>query len=280
MTDFQFLKNPISNKWVILSVPRAKRPDVARGAEPICPFCLGREKDEPELFRIGGTSGNPDWQIRVVHNKYPFTPIHEIIVHSPDHHKNFDELPEDQVVLIIQTYRQRFQTHKDQGQVVIFHNHGEVGGESLPHPHTQLAVVPRDVELDMPRLEEIDTPEGDGKALESSYFALFCPKTAQWPDEVWVVPKLRGRMFFEIADGQIEDLAFILQKLVQIFTQVYGHEFPYNFYIYPGGDWYLRFIPRSKSIGGFELSTGIFVNIKDPQDTIEFLKKEFASLGY
>lgn len=272
---WQFLQNPISKKWVVSSPVRSKRPDVAKGAEPICPFCLGREKDEPEVFRIGGTASNPDWQVRVVPNKYPFAPIHEIVIHSPDHHKNFDELPLDQVVLIIQTYQQRFKTHQDFGQVMIFNNHGEMAGESLPHPHTQIAVVPKEVKIDIPRLEEVEVPEADGKAVETGHFSLFAPLTSQWPDEVWVVPKTRGRMFFEIKDEQISNLADILKTLITAFDEGYGHEFPYNFYIYPGGDWYLRFIPRSKSIGGFELSTGIFVNTKDPRATIEFLRKHF-----
>lgn len=275
--DFQFIQNPLSKKWVVLSPKRASRPDVARGAEPVCPFCLGREKDEPETFRIGGTPGNADWQVRVIPNKFPFAPIHEIVIHSPDHHKNFSELPLDQVELIFQTYRQRFQTHKDKGQVVIFHNHGEAGGESLPHPHTQIAVAPSDVTIDTPRLEEVNVEEVGGKALETAHFVLICPKISQWPDEVWVAPKKRGRLFGETSDEELSDLSHIVQELVRILTEVYGHEFPFNFYIYPAGDWYLRFIPRSKSIGGFELSTGIFVNTKDPQETRELLRSKFSN---
>lgn len=293
--DFQFLQNPISKNWVISAPRRAKRPDVAKGAEPLCPFCIGREHDEPEVFRIparnasaptsqmladaggGGEVGDSNWQVRVVPNKFPFAPIHEIVIHSPDHHKNFDELPDDAVVRIVEAYRQRFMTHKDKGQVVIFNNHGEVGGESLPHPHTQIAVVPKEVRLDTPRLEEVDIPESQGKAFATGHFSLSAPKTSQWPDEVWVMPQRRGRVFFEVTAEEIIDLASIIQILTKSFTQIYGHEFPYNFYIYPGGDWYLRFIPRSKSIGGFELSTGIMINTKDPRETIEFLRSHFLT---
>ena len=41
--DFRFIKNPISGKWVIIAPKRSKRPTVAKGTEPICPFCLGHE---------------------------------------------------------------------------------------------------------------------------------------------------------------------------------------------------------------------------------------------
>jgi len=49
-----------------------------------------------------------------------FAPIHEVIIHSPDHHKSFDELPLFQSELVFKTYRQRFQAHQDKGQVYIF----------------------------------------------------------------------------------------------------------------------------------------------------------------
>jgi len=47
--------------------------------------------------------------------------------------------------------------------------------------------------------------------------------------------------------------------------RVLGADFPFNFYIYPGGDWYLRLIPRVKTPGGFEIGTGILVNTTDPK---------------
>lgn len=278
--DWQFLQNPIYKKWVILAPRRSKRPDVAKGVEPVCPFCIGREKDEQEVYRVGGAEGDSNWLIRVLPNKFPFAPIHEIIIHSPDHHKNFGELPLHQVELIVKTYRQRYQTHQDKGQVYIFHNRGEAGGESLPHPHTQLAVVPFDVSMDIPRLDpssSLGVGPGNEEQIQAltPHLYLFCPKTSQWPDEVWVVPKERGRTFGEAKDGELADLAYTLARLVQIFDLRHGHEFPFNFYIYPGKDWYLRFFPRVKSLGGFEVGTGIFVNTQDPQETIRFIKDHF-----
>lgn len=270
MQEFQFFQNSSSKKWVIFAPRRARRPDVARGSEPVCPFCLGREKDEPEVYRIGGTPGDARWQVRVVPNKFPFAPIHEVVIHSPDHHKNFDELPLDNVELIVKAYKNRFTTHQTKGQVYIFNNHGKEAGESLPHPHTQIAVVPQEVSLELPRFEQ---PQ-DGM-LENEHFIIFCPPTSQWPDETWVIPKKRGRIFSEIDKEEEQNFALVIQRLIQIFTIRHGHEFPYNFYIYPGGDWYLRLIPRVKSIGGFELGTGVFVNTQDPKETFNFLKTHF-----
>lgn len=311
MADFQFLQNPLSKQWVISAPRRSKRPDVGKGEEPVCPFCLGKEKNEEELYRVGGLPGDSNWLIRVLHNKFPFAPIHELIVHSPDHHKNFGELPLEGAELIIKTYRERYLTHQEKGQVYIFHNRGEAGGESLPHPHSQIAVVPNDVRTDIPRLdpaaysgvaptplvqqvskeeqevssvrqvqdEQVSNEElmEEQLKVETPHFYLFCPKTSQWPDEVWVAPKQRGRAFGEITDGEVSDLAKILTQLILIMNMRHGYEFPFNFYIYPGGDWYLRLIPRDKRLGGFEIGTGIFVNTQDPAETIKFIKEHLES---
>lgn len=280
MADFQFLQNPLSKKWVILSPRRAKRPDIAHGIEPVCPFCVGKEGNGKEVYRVGGKEGDSNWQIRVVDNKFPFASIHEIIIHSPDHHKNFGELLLPATELILKTYRQRYNTHAKSGQVYVFHNRGENAGESLPHPHTQLAVVPKEIKMDIPRLasdgELLAVTKGQ-EIQETKYFIIFCPKTSQWPDEIWVAPKARGRAFGEITDEEIKDLAFILSRLIQIFDLRHGLEFPFNFYIYPGGDWYLRIIPRIKVLGGFEIGTGVYINTQDPQETIGFIKEHFEN---
>jgi UDPglucose--hexose-1-phosphate uridylyltransferase len=278
MSDFQLLQNPVSKKWVILAPRRAKRPDEASGIEPVCPFCPGKESNDEEVYRVGGKDTDANWQIRVVQNRYPFAPIHEVIVHSPNHHKNFDELPLSQTELILQTYINRFKMYEKDGQVYIFHNRERGAGESLPHPHSQLAVLPFEVDLDIPRLAtpmEMEAATKDQIFKETANFIIFCPKTSQWPDEVWIAPKERGNLFSSLMDKQVSDLAFILSRLIQILSLRHGAEFPFNFYIYPGGDWYMRIIPRLKVPGGFELGTGIFVNTQDPKETIEFIKEHF-----
>lgn len=272
MADFQFLKNPLLDQWIVLAPRRAKRPDIAHGAEPVCPFCIGRERDEPELFRVGGEAGDSNWQVRVIANRFPFAPIHEVIIHSPDHHKNFDELPLEQVEVVMGVYRERYRTHQDKGQVVIFNNHGEIGGESLPHPHTQLAVVPNEVAIHAsPRLDP------DGQTQETDYFTIFCPQVSQWPDETCIVPKRRDMTFGQTEDEELSNLALTLQRLLQLFDIRHGHEFPFNFFIYPGKDWYLRLVPRFKTLGGFEIATDIFVNTQSPQETMTFIKTHFES---
>ncbi len=293
MVDFDFIQNKLNGKWVISAPRRASRTNV-ENEEAICPFCPGSEVKDEELYQIGEGS---DWKIRVIKNKFPFAPNHEVIIHSPDHHKNWDELPFLQVELIISTYRKRFITHKKDGQIYIFHNRGYASGESLPHPHTQLVVIPHNVKLDITsldpsiyrhfgkhsasRISNMSDP-GHGQddlktkdILETEHFLIFCPPTSEWPDEAWIAPKQNGGGFGMIKDEEITDMSFVLSRLVQIFDQRHGHEFPFNFYIPPLKNWYLRLIPRTKIIGGFELGTNLVINTQDPGETFEFIQEHF-----
>lgn len=272
--DFKFLQNQVSKKWVILSPRRAKRPDEASNTKIECPFCVGTELDQEEVYRVGGLKGDISWKIRVLPNKFPFAPIHEVIIHSPDHEKSFDQLPLLQNELILQTYRQRYQLHQDKGQVYIFHNHGMQGGESLPHPHSQLVVIPDHIKLDIPPVDFKKTKE---KFHETDHFIIFSPLSSEWPDEAWILPKKSSKSYSNASDEELKDLAKILYRLIQIFDLRHGNEFPFNFYISPREDWYLRIVPRLKTLGGFEIGTNISVNTQDPKQTIAFIKEHFIS---
>ena len=88
---------------------------------------------------------------------------------------------------------------------------------------------------------------------------------------------MEGGIFGDATDEQLNDLAKVLYRLIQIMDLRHGSEFPYNFYIYPGKDWYLRLIPRARILGGFEIGTGVFVNTQDPAETNAFLKEHFEN---
>lgn len=265
MADFRFIEDKASGKWVILAPRRAKRPDEAKGTEGVCPFCPERASEEKELFRIG--------QVRVLANKYPFAPIHEVIVHSNDHHKNFGELGDSETQNVFQVYRERFKVYRDSGQVYIFHNRGEAAGESLTHPHSQLVVIPNEVKLEIPVLSLID--QNTSESIKTELFILFSPISSQWPDEVWIAPQNHGQRFDTISDEEVEDISKTITKLIKVLEIKLGKEFPYNFYISPGKNWYLRLTPRTKLLGGFEIGTNVFVNTEDPAETMKFLKENF-----
>lgn len=273
MSDFKFVEIPNLEQWIILAPKRSKRLNRKIKKGKSCPFCEENGKREKELFRIGGEDGDPNWLIRVIPNKFPFAPIHEIVIQTRDHDKHFHDFSIDEIKLVFEAYVNRYNKLKSEGTVCIFANSGGSAGESISHAHAQIAVIPKNIPIVVPKLEK--DLEYRGENFSVGEFLLVSPPYSQWPDEVWIVPKRRDRKFGEIEFEEIENLAFIMKRLIRIFEIRHGFEYPYNYYIYPYRDWYLRIIPRAKIPGGFEIATGIFVNTQDPSETMKFIKDHF-----
>lgn len=269
-----------TQRWVIIAPSRVHRPE-ENGAKPVgCPFCVGNESmTPPEVYRIGpGEKDKPGWLVRVVPNKFPITDVHEVIIHSPDDTKDVEELPIEQVGRILTAYRDRYLAHQDSGNVLIFCNHGLQAGASLKHPHSQLAVIPKQINLDTLVREPIANV-----VSESAHFTSYCPDFSQWPYEVWIAPKDDGVKFGQINDVEIADLAVILQTMLKklaVIANAQSHglnaqdgALVYNYYIYHKDNWYVRITPRLVHRAGFELGTGLSVNIIDPTQASQTLKE-------
>lgn len=285
----KFVPDVKTQRWIVIAPARVSRPDEMVDPEgpKICHFCAGNERFTPSEFaRIGpGEKDQPGWKIRVIPNKYPITDIHEVIIHSPDHKKDIEDFELSQVELLLNVYRERFAVHLVDGQVMIFCNHGEHAGASLAHPHSQVVVLPRQINLDAlvrePEMNIVD---------DNKFFVTYCPDFSQWPYEVWIAPKEEftqdksgGETFADIKDEEIKDLSVLLARSIKRLSIIYNRPqtkkihaydaFAYNYYIHHGKNWFIRIIPRLVHRAGFELGTGLSVNVVDPTDAARELKE-------
>src|SRR3990172_8472940 len=124
--------DPLGRRWVLLAPERAARgPPPAAPATPDpapCDFCPGREdRTPPETYAIRDPRTAPDspgWRGRVVPNLFPAAPVHEVIVHSPEHDARFEDLGPGQRLDVLRTYRTRAQAAPRQPCVVAAFNRG------------------------------------------------------------------------------------------------------------------------------------------------------------
>jgi UDPglucose--hexose-1-phosphate uridylyltransferase len=168
-------KDPITDRWVIISTERARRPtDFIRDPVPLtpsgrlCPFCPGSEsKTPPEVlaYRSGSGPNQPGWSLRVVPNKFPVLGIegdleregdglfdkmqgigaHEVIIETPEHLLGITELGEKAIERVLWSFRDRVHDLKNDRRlryVLLFKNHGEAAGATLEHTHCQLIALP------------------------------------------------------------------------------------------------------------------------------------------
>jgi len=226
---------------------------------------------------------------------------HEVLIETPKHNLTTALLPEEEIKNIITSYAGRYreiESDKKIHSAVIFKNHGAGAGTSLEHPHHQIVgmpVVPLQVRS---RLEEAqryydDTGEcvycrmieEELKAkeriiLENRSFVVFTPFAAFSPFHTWILPKRHHASFRDISDTEIGDMAKALRIFLRKFY--FGLNNPdFNYVIRSAPSdgrglayfhWYLSIVPRLTKTAGFELGSGMFINVSLPEENARFLR--------
>lgn len=279
------------------------RPDVPIDPEHD-PFLPGHEdRTPPEVHAVrpgGGAPDTPGWTVRVVPNLYPaldpaaITPgadaspdlftaqpaagAHEVIVNAPEPVTSLADLSTEQVVLAVDTWRERMRAHADASCRHLIVNERPEAGASLAHTHAQLYAldfVPAAVARERERFgayavrtmggnlladlvqEEVRRRERivaiDGEAV------LMAPYAARVPFHLMLAPR-RARARFE--DDGATGAALLHDALRRLRARL-GAGPPLNLWLRtaPRGAeqfcWRIEIQPRLTHLAGLELGTGV-----------------------
>ena len=98
------------------------------------------------------------------------------------------------------------------------------------------------------------------------------------PLEALLLPAAHRPRFEEGDAADDTAMATALRDLLRRFHRVAGDHAPYNLVLHsapPGVDdfhWHLHLLPRLTTYGGFELGTGVIINVVDPDRAAEALR--------
>ncbi|MBN2809533.1 MAG: galactose-1-phosphate uridylyltransferase [Deltaproteobacteria bacterium] len=167
-------KDPIVDRWVIISRERGKRPSEFSSLKQekksgFCPFCPGNEDVvPPEIMAYrqpGSQSNDANWRLRVVPNKFPALHIegdlvrqgdgvydmmngigaHEVVIENPDHLATLSTMPIEAVEDVLWAYRDRIRDLAGDGRfryILVFKNQGQAAGATVEHSHSQIIALP------------------------------------------------------------------------------------------------------------------------------------------
>ncbi|MGH2457364.1 MAG: galactose-1-phosphate uridylyltransferase [Chloroflexota bacterium] len=227
--------------------------------------------------------------------------VHEVLISSPAHGDDFAQLSAAQISRIVRGYIDRYDAHRDNPAIqymLIINNHGKEAGASLEHPHSQLFGIPlvpfavRE-ELDGVRryraehggcayCEILAAEQSDRTRIiaENDDFLVYAPFASRTPFEASILPKWHAARFEEMNPSQQENFANALRDLaVRIFRGL--NDPPYNFYIHTAPvhqdgavdyHWHLELLPKLAIAAGFELGTGLMINVATPEAAAEYLR--------
>jgi UDPglucose--hexose-1-phosphate uridylyltransferase len=274
-----------------------------------CPFCPGHEGETPpEVARTGdGAPDTPGWRVRVVPNLYPIvggptdatgsgtgaTGAHEVVVLSPAHDRSFAHLTDAEAVEALCVVRDRVRHHLSEGRAYVqaVVNHGAAAGASLDHPHAQVVALDFVPPAVVDAVERLDAAGDDlvaaaaaaaparGLAVIEGPAPVWCPEAGTGPYELRAAHRSTRARFDEATDAEIGVVARATSEALARLDAVLDDP-PYNLVVHtapPGRTgffhWYLEVQPRLGVIAGFEIGTGVFVNVVAPEDAARQLRE-------
>jgi UDPglucose--hexose-1-phosphate uridylyltransferase len=240
------------------------------------PLLASRRAGEPDLFSSKPAAG-----------------AHEVIVNSPRHVTAMAELDEQEFAAAIATWRERMRAHPDASYIQLIVNEGGGAGASLEHSHAQLYALPF-VPAAVARERERAGAYGErtaGSGLLSDVLveevrrrerlvaiddeaALICPWASRSPFELRVVPRAENASFADDTAG-----VAMIRTAMRVLAARFDGSPELNLWIRtaPHGaepfHWHVDIAPRLTVKAGFELGTGVDINVYPPERAASDLRE-------
>jgi UDPglucose--hexose-1-phosphate uridylyltransferase len=222
---------------------------------------------------------------------------HEVIVNAPEHVTAMAGLSPERFAGALEAWRERMRAHAGASYVHLIVNEGRAAGASLEHTHAQLyalSFVPAEIARERERaaaynertmgshlLADVATEEvrrRERLVTVDDDALLIAPWASRSPFELRVVPRRPAPSFEEDGEAGTAMIATGLRALHSLFDT------PPQLNLWvrtaPRGTeefcWHVDIVPRLTIRAGFELGTGVDVNVYPPERAASDLR---AALG-
>jgi UDPglucose--hexose-1-phosphate uridylyltransferase len=222
--------------------------------------------------------------------------IHEVLVISPDHDKTWSMLDDDQTGLVMAAIRDRIEEHSTipglrYSQAIV--NSGREAGASVDHPHGQLlgmSFVPRELVEEQAGFARfagrcllctaLDAEENVGHRVvyADERVLVICPFWSGSPYEMMIIPRTHCPHLHHSPPADLKAVGKALKETLGSLRDVVG-DVAYNLVFHSAPyrapepyHWHVHVVPKLTTVAGFELGTGVLINIKNPEQAAEELK--------
>ena len=305
-------KDYIQDKYVIIAPRRLDRPhgedvnfDLQSAHQPVrledCVFCPPRLKVGGALLVVGSKK---DWQIMVVKNIYPAVSLdnrkaygaQEVVVETPNHHLQLEELSVKHVEKILEVYARRTKAlmkNQKLEYILIFKNNGGRAGASLQHAHSQIfatGFIPPHLLDKSQRVQAYklrtgrcvycdvikEESKGPRRVYEDHEVLAFTPYASLYNYEIWIMPKRHLDNVTNLNEAELQSFARVLHRIVG--KVVHELKLSYNYYFHQvvhdeDQHLYIKITPRGSAWAGVEIGSGIVVNPVTPEAAARFYRR-------
>ena len=215
----------------------------------------------------------------------PATGAQEVVVHTPRHVASLAQLDAEELAGAVAAWRARMSAHGDAALVQLIVNEGAGAGASREHSHAQLYAlpfVPAAVARERERVASYRERTGGSGLLTDvlaeevrrrerlvaidDEAALICPWASGSPFELRIVPRVQEARF-DAGEGGAAMLGTALRAL----TERFGRTPDLNLWVRSAPrdaeqfHWHIDIAPKLTVRAGFELATGVDINVYPPE---------------
>jgi UDPglucose--hexose-1-phosphate uridylyltransferase len=221
--------------------------------------------------------------------------IHEVVVLSPDHKNSWSMLADEQATAVMLAIRDRIEAHSAipglrYSQAIV--NSGREAGASIEHPHGQLlgmSFVPRELVEEQAGFARfagrcllctaMDAEENVNHRVvyADERVLVIVPFWSGVPYEMLVIPRAHGPHLHHSPRADLVAVGKALKEVLGSLRDVVG-DIAYNLVFHSAPyrapepyHWHVHVVPKLTTVAGFELGTGVLINIVNPEEAAEAL---------
>ena len=221
--------------------------------------------------------------------------IHEVLILSPDHERSWSMLGDEQAGLVMAAIRDRIEAHATTpglrySQAIV--NSGREAGASIEHPHGQLlgmSFVPRELVEEQAGFARfagrcllctvVDAEEDVAYRVvyADDRVMVVCPFWSGTPYEMLVIPRSHSAHLHHSPGDDLDAVGRALRTSLARLRDVVG-DIAYNLVFHSAPyrapepyHWHVHVVPKLTTVAGFELGTGVLINIVNPEEAAEAL---------
>jgi UDPglucose--hexose-1-phosphate uridylyltransferase len=224
----------------------------------------------------------------------PASGAHEVIVHGPEHLTSMAELSDERFAAAVAGWRERMRAHPGASYAQLIVNEGPDAGASREHTHAQLYAldfVPAEVARERERAAAYHERTAGGHLLldvlteevrrrerlvaVDDEAVLVCPWASRGPFELRVIPRRPAPSFEH--DGAVGTA--MIRTALRALEALFGGPPQHNLWVRTAPrdaeefHWHVDLLPRLTVKAGFELSTGVDINVYPPERAASDLRE-------
>jgi UDPglucose--hexose-1-phosphate uridylyltransferase len=238
-----------------------------------------------------------------VYTQAPASGIHDVLVLTPEHQVSWADLSESHSAVVMSAMRDRMLEHSEiaglrYSQAVV--NCGREAGASVEHPHGQILsmpFIPGEAANELGGFARFHgncllcaVTDAEEESAHRTVYAddrvsIICPFWSGTPYEMLIIPHTHEPHLYRADEDDLaaigssvqRALAALRAKLGDVAYNLMFHSAPFR--LTADFHWHVHIMPKISTRGGFEMGSGVLINVVPPERAAEDLRAEIGALA-